>query len=92
MKKREFAIADIHGCCRTFRHLLEQIGFGKQDTLYLLGDYIDRGPDSRGVIETILELVREGYDIRPHMGNVVNDYVCVYQVHYRPFHSFRSFF
>jgi serine/threonine protein phosphatase 1 len=69
VKKREFAIADIHGCCRTFRHLLEQIGFSKQDTLYLLGDYIDRGPDSKGVIDLIFELQSEGYYIRPLLGN-----------------------
>jgi serine/threonine protein phosphatase 1 len=69
VKKREFAIADIHGCCRTFRHLLKQIGFSKQDTLYLLGDYIDRGPDSKGVIDLIFELQSDGYHIRPLLGN-----------------------
>jgi len=69
VKKREFAIADIHGCCRTFRLLLEKIEFSKQDTLYLLGDYIDRGPDSKGVIDLILELQSDGYHIRPLLGN-----------------------
>lgn len=69
MKKREFAIADIHGCCRTFQLLLEQIEFSKQDTLYLLGDYIDRGPDSKGVIDFILELQSDGYHVRPLLGN-----------------------
>lgn len=51
MKNRSIAIADIHGCYRTFLRLLEQIGLGRQDNLYLLGDYIDRGPDSKGVID-----------------------------------------
>ena len=69
MKNRTFAIADIHGCCRTFLRLLEQIGLGRQDTLYLLGDYIDRGPDSNGVIDAILRLQCDGYDICPLMGN-----------------------
>ncbi|MEI6206755.1 MAG: metallophosphoesterase [Desulfuromonadales bacterium] len=68
--KRTFAIPDIHGCCRTFRQLLfHKLEFQKSDTLYLLGDYIDRGPDSKGVIDTILELQRDGYDVQPIKGN-----------------------
>jgi serine/threonine protein phosphatase 1 len=35
----------------------------------LLGDLIDRGPDSKGVIDTILELQASGYDVRPIRGN-----------------------
>lgn len=67
---RTIAIADIHGCCRTFRRLLfDIVRLDKADTLYLLGDMIDRGPDSKGVIETILELHEEGYAIKPVRGN-----------------------
>ena len=67
---RMFAIADIHGCCRTFQQLLfNVIHLQKEDTLYLLGDYIDRGPDSKGVIDTIKGLQHDGYDVRPIMGN-----------------------
>lgn len=67
---RTFVIADIHGCCRTFRHLLSAvIRLEMEDTLYLLGDYIDRGPDSKGVIDTVLELHAYGYDVRPIRGN-----------------------
>lgn len=67
---RTFVITDIHGCCRTFRRLLfAVIRLEMEDTLYLLGDYIDRGPDSKGVIETILELNAYGYDVRPIRGN-----------------------
>lgn len=51
-----YAIADIHGCCRTFRALLQQLRIRRGDTLYLLGDYIDRGPDSKGVLDTIMGL------------------------------------
>ncbi len=66
MTKRTIAIADIHGCCRTFRRLLfDVVRLTKSDTLYLLGDMIDRGPDSKGVIVTILELQADGYDVRP---------------------------
>lgn len=66
---RTFAIPDIHGCCRTFRLLLEQIKLQKDDTLYLLGDYIDRGPDSKGVITEIIARREDGYDVRPVLGN-----------------------
>jgi len=67
---RQFVIADIHGCCRTFRQLLfKQIELTRDDSLILLGDYIDRGPDSKGVIDTIIELQQTGYAIHPILGN-----------------------
>jgi len=50
---KKFAISDIHGCAKTFKALLKKINFSKEDELYLLGDYIDRGPDSKGVIDYI---------------------------------------
>ncbi|MEI6206714.1 MAG: metallophosphoesterase [Desulfuromonadales bacterium] len=67
---RQFAIADIHGCCRTFRELIfKRITLTRDDVLYLLGDYIDRGPDSKGVLDTIIELQNTGYKIHPILGN-----------------------
>lgn len=69
MDNRTLVIADIHGCSRTFNKLLDVIGLERTDTLYLLGDYIDRGPDSRGVIETILQLQKDAFDVRPIRGN-----------------------
>jgi serine/threonine protein phosphatase 1 len=65
----EYAIADIHGCNKTFRKLLERSRLTAQDTLYLLGDYIDRGPDSRGVLQQIMSLIEGGYGVRPLRGN-----------------------
>lgn len=56
---RELVIGDIHGCAGAFRSLVELIRPEPDDTLILLGDYIDRGPDSCGVIDTILELRRQ---------------------------------
>ncbi len=68
--KRTFAIGDIHGCVCTFRQLLfGVIRLVKSDTVYLLGDYIDRGPDSKGVIEAIIELQQQGYNLKPILGN-----------------------
>ena len=66
---RRFAITDIHGCAQTFKALLNRISFSKDDVLYLLGDYIDRGPDSRGVIDHIWKLQKEGYQVHCLRGN-----------------------
>lgn len=64
-----YIIADIHGYSRTFKNILNKIGLNKNDVLYLLGDYIDRGPDSKGVFDKILKLIEDGFDIRPITGN-----------------------
>lgn len=65
----QFAISDIHGCAKTFDALLNEIQFSPSDELYLLGDYIDRGPDSKGVIDRILQLQQDGYQVHCLMGN-----------------------
>ena len=40
-----YAMSDIHGCFDKYIKMLEIIGFNKNDTLYILGDVVDRGPD-----------------------------------------------
>lgn len=67
---REIVISDIHGCAMTFRALVEkQVQLTRSDHLYLLGDYIDRGPDSKGVIDYILRLRKEGFQVSCLRGN-----------------------
>jgi len=66
---RKFAISDIHGCKQTFEALLDKIAFSTEDELYLLGDYIDRGPDSKGVFDYIWQLQNEGYAVKCLRGN-----------------------
>lgn len=53
---RLLAIGDIHGCRMQLRALLDKVIPGKDDQLVFLGDYIDRGPDSAGVVEDLLNL------------------------------------
>ncbi len=53
---RLFAIGDIHGCADALRRLDQELVFGAADTVVTLGDYVDRGPDSRLVIDYLLEL------------------------------------
>lgn len=67
---RRLVISDIHGCSRTLRALVEEkVNLTKKDHLYLLGDYIDRGPDSAGVLDYIISLIKTGYSIFPVRGN-----------------------
>jgi serine/threonine protein phosphatase 1 len=53
---RELVIGDIHGCARAFRTLLERLAPTPEDTVILLGDYIDRGPASCEVVDMVLKL------------------------------------
>lgn len=53
---RLLAIGDIHGCVDVLDTLLADIGLRPDDTLVTLGDYVDRGPDSRGVLDRLLAL------------------------------------
>ena len=69
-EKRRFVISDIHGCSKTLKELIEnKINLTKNDVLYFLGDYIDRGLDSCGVIDYILELKEKKYNIFTLRGN-----------------------
>ncbi|MBI1248744.1 serine/threonine protein phosphatase [bacterium] len=52
---RTLAIGDIHGCLTALETLLSIVPIEKDDRIVFLGDYVDRGPDSRGVIDRILE-------------------------------------
>ena len=53
---RTLAIGDVHGCNTALVTLLERVRPTADDQLIFLGDYIDRGPASREVIETLLNL------------------------------------
>lgn len=57
---RTFVIGDIHGCVDEVERLLDFLAPTAADTFVFLGDYVDRGPSSRGVIDRLLQLQREG--------------------------------
>ena len=59
MPSRVIAIGDVHGCATALRRMLELIAPNPNDTLVILGDCIDRGPDSRGVIDQVLALRKQ---------------------------------
>jgi len=75
-----YVIPDIHGCFKTFSELLQKISLTKSDELYLLGDYIDRGPHSSKVLDLIIELKKNNYKIFPIMGNHENNAVELQQM------------
>jgi len=64
-----YAIGDIHGGAKTFRALLDHLNLNHGDQIFLLGNYVDRGNDSKGVLDIILELIDIGYEVRPVRGN-----------------------
>ncbi|WP_430932171.1 metallophosphoesterase family protein [Saccharicrinis sp. 156] len=70
MPIRIIAIGDIHGCFGSLKKLVEEkIRVTKADRLVFLGDYIDRGTQSKEVVDYILHLMAMKYDIVPLKGN-----------------------
>jgi serine/threonine protein phosphatase 1 len=57
---RTLAIGDIHGCLRALDALLEVVAPGPGDRIITLGDYVDRGPDSAGVLDRLIDLHETG--------------------------------
>lgn len=64
-----FAISDIHGQLIELESLLNYIDCSPMDTIIFLGDYIDRGPDSRGVIEKLIYLQKNMTNVHFLKGN-----------------------
>ena len=65
---RLLAIGDIHGCATAFQTLLDFVKPTPGEQFITLGDYVDRGPDSKGVIERLIGLNVAG-QLRPLRGN-----------------------
>ena len=67
-----YAMSDLHGCYDLYIKMLEKINFSEKDTLYILGDVIDRGD---GGIKILLDMMGRK-NIIPLLGN--HDYTCAY--------------
>lgn len=61
-----YAVSDIHGCWDKYQDLLRKINFGPDDTLYVPGDVIDRGPDG---FKIMLDMAR-----RPNVVNLMGNH------------------
>lgn len=68
MPERIIAIGDIHGCRAALHAVLDAIKPTGDDTCITLGDYVDRGPDSCGVLETLIALEKQT-KLVPLLGN-----------------------
>lgn len=64
-----YCISDVHGHYSEFISLLEKIGFCGSDTLYVLGDIIDRGPDSLSMLDFATQTKRDYSNIHYLIGN-----------------------
>lgn len=68
MASRTIAIGDIHGCYEALTALLDAVAPGTADTIVPVGDYIDRGPNSRGVLDEMIAL-SDKCKLFPLLGN-----------------------
>ena len=60
-----YAMSDLHGQYEKYLAMLEKIGLGEGDTLYLLGDFVDRG---EGGVKILLDVMRRK-NVKPLIGN-----------------------
>ncbi len=83
---RTFVIGDIHGQAEKLRTILSTLRERAEpgDPLVFVGDYIDRGPDSRGVLDQVIEQLRGGWSgpVTPLRGN--HEALLLEQFHPRP--------
>ena len=66
---RTLAIGDIHGAATALDALLAHVAPIPQDLLVFLGDYVDRGPDSKGVLDRLIALATSGQPMVCLRGN-----------------------
>lgn len=67
---RRILITDIHACYHSFKVLLEEkVALKQEDHLYLLGDYINKGPYSKEVLDYLMQLKEHGCQLQMLRGN-----------------------
>lgn len=65
-----YATSDLHGCLRTVRYAVEtKVRLRPTDELYVLGDYVNKGPDSCGVLDYLMQLQAAGFQVYCLRGN-----------------------
>ncbi len=71
--ERIFIVGDIHGCLDPLKRMMDKIKWRPdEDGLIFLGDYIDRGVDSKGVVDYIIEISNSSPHVQCLMGNHEN--------------------
>lgn len=80
--KDGFAVSDVHGHLRELERLLRKGGFADDEgdwvpsdrSLWFLGDYVDRGPDSLGVIDLVRRLQEQSSSTEGHVGALLGNH------------------
>lgn len=68
--RRVFVVGDIHGCLEMLQRLMKKISWRpERDQLIFVGDYIDRGEDSKGVVDYLVTLKRNSPNVQFITGN-----------------------
>lgn len=68
MPARTIAVGDVHGCSKALNALIAAIRPTRDDLIITLGDYVNRGPDSRGVLDA-LAVLRDRCQLVAILGN-----------------------
>ena len=68
--KRILVVSDIHGCVNYLDGVLKKVGYSKQDALVIVGDIIEKGPESLKTVRYILKLKEENSNVYATIGNV----------------------
>jgi len=75
-----FAIGDIHGCLVKLEKMISLIDLDEErDTIVFIGDYIDRGPDPKGVVDFVLDIKKKVKNVICLLGNheqMLLNYIC----------------
>ena len=78
--EKVFAIGDIHGCIGKLEKMISLIKLDEErDTLVFIGDYIDRGPDPKGVVDYVIDLktrVKKVICLQGNHEQMLLNYVC----------------
>lgn len=67
---RLIAVSDIHGCVHYLRGLINKLCFSGRDRLVIIGDLIEKGPESLATVRFVLDLIAQGFHVSVSMGNV----------------------
>ena len=65
---RKIVIGDVHGCLVELKSLIKQLELNTEDSLFFIGDLINKGPDSVGVVKYVFELSKN-YSTKLILGN-----------------------
>lgn len=65
----DWIIPDVHGCDLTLGKMLKDLELQKEDRLFFLGDLVNKGPRSFQVMDRLMRMESEGFEIIKVMGN-----------------------